>query len=212
MTIEGSIRGEGELEVAGRVRGALTINGKLVVEVGGIVEADVEATDIEVAGLLAGSATAHHSVQVLAGGRMEARVKSPRMLVDDGAVFRGELQAQTAAAVEHVAPALSARARSAPALPAKRTESPRECKAPARAPAPAPHEQPAPAPLEPRAAARRGRGLGFAPPPEGAAATPTRARLSTPAEKPAASRPAGPPRMPALPKGRTPIMRRGGEP
>ena len=95
MTIEGSIRGEGELEVAGRVRGALTIDGKLTVEVGGIVEADVEAGDIEVAGLLSGSATAHNTVQVVAGGRMEARVKAPRLLVDDGALFRGDLQAQT---------------------------------------------------------------------------------------------------------------------
>lgn len=126
ITIEGSIRGEGELEVAGRVRGALTLAGKLIVEPGGIVEADVEATDIEVRGLLAGSATAHNTVQVCEGGRVEARIKANRLMVDDGALFRGELMAQGSSAS---APAIGLAPASVPSrgeLPAPRETPSRE--------------------------------------------------------------------------------------
>ena len=92
ITIEGSIRGEGALEVSGRVRGALTLQGDLVVQPGGIVEADVDAHRVRVAGVMSGSVTALESVSVVPGGRLDARVRTPELLVDEGAVFRGELQ------------------------------------------------------------------------------------------------------------------------
>lgn len=222
ITIEGSIRGEGELEVAGRVRGALTLAGKLVVEPGGIVEADVEATDIEVAGLLAGSATAHNTVQVREGGRVEARIKAQRLMVDDGALFRGELMAQGSNPSEP-AIGLAAPAASKGALPAPR-EQPR---------ANEPRER------EPRASEERSRDgrrrddggrtergaravPGFRapePPPSASAAAakaPAAARGEgaaprAPSTGPRKSEPAGPPVMPMLPRGRTKIRVRGGE-
>ena len=202
LTVEGSIRGEGELEVAGRVRGALTIAGKLTVEEGGIVEADVEADTIEVAGLLAGSATAHGLVQVLEGGRIEARVRAPKMLVEEGGVFRGELQSPH----EENAPAKK--------LPAKSSRAPRAKQ------------------IEPESRSSvRGRAPKFAPPPPPAALPPT-AHAALPAQKtvsreqrasaatrefpvasakPARSASTEVPKMPKLPRGRTRIQRRGDE-
>jgi cytoskeletal protein CcmA (bactofilin family) len=197
MTIEGSIRGEGELEVAGRLRGALTIVGKLIVEQGGIVEADVEATDIEVAGLLAGSATAHNTVQVIAGGRVEARIKAPRLMVDDGALFRGELMAQgrdgtgsigfgapEPARAELPAPAAPRAAATPPKAPPAQTVAPvaqtappeprrersRDRSIPPREEAPLPSSPPAP-----REHAREHTGPArrpFAPPPPASAVSP----------------------------------------
>jgi cytoskeletal protein CcmA (bactofilin family) len=208
MTIEGSIRGEGELEVAGRVRGALTIAGRLVVEETGIVEADVEAETIEVAGVLSGSATAHESVKVLEGGRVEARVRSPKMLVDDGAIFRGELQS-----THDEEPAASARR-----LPARASRD----------------EANATRAAAPRASVR-GKAPQFAAPTQSAstakaaptrkvsASAPTREfpiasdiaahqRSATPAPTSAEKRArTQPPKMPMLPRGRTQIARRGGE-
>jgi cytoskeletal protein CcmA (bactofilin family) len=200
MTIEGSIRGEGELEVAGRLRGALTIVGKLIVEQGGIVEADVEATDIEVAGLLAGSATAHNTVQVMAGGRVEARIKAPRLMVDDGALFRGELMAQgrdgtgsigfgapEPARAELAAPAATRAAATPPKAPPAQTVAPvaqtappeprrernRDRSIPPREEAPTPSSPPAP--REHGREQSRDSGSArrpFAPPPPASAVTP----------------------------------------
>jgi cytoskeletal protein CcmA (bactofilin family) len=221
ITIEGSIRGEGELEVAGRVRGALTLAGKLVVEPGGIVEADVEATDIEVAGLLAGSATAHNTVQVREGGRVEARIKAQRLMVDDGALFRGELMAQ---GTEPGEPAigLATPVASKGALPA-----PRE---PSRANEPREREPRANNEERSRDGRRRDDGGRLdrgaravprfrAPEPPAAASTAKAATIArgegaaprAPSTGPRKSEAAGPPVMPMLPRGRTKIRVRGGE-
>lgn len=192
MTVEGSVRGEGELQVAGRIRGALTIAGKLVVETGGIVEADVEATDIEVAGLLSGSATAHRSVQVLAGGRMEARVKSPRMLVNDGAVFRGELQAQTSAAVEGMTQPVQP---TLPTMALPRSE---------RLPGSVTRERQVPTGTAAATGTMRGRAPLFALPPRATTESSTTAMTAPGTRGPA-------PKMPALPRGRITIAHRGGD-
>ncbi len=93
LTIEGSVRGEGELTVGGRLRGVLTLQGTLVVEEGGSVEAEVEANSVIVAGLLTGSVTAHEELRVLPGGCVDARVRATRLAMAEGAIFRGELQA-----------------------------------------------------------------------------------------------------------------------
>ncbi|MFO0556986.1 MAG: polymer-forming cytoskeletal protein [Polyangiales bacterium] len=240
ITIEGSIRGEGELEVAGRVRGALTLAGKLVVEPGGIVEADVEATDIEVAGLLAGSATAHNTVQVREGGRVEARIKAQRLMVDDGALFRGELMAQGAnpaePAIGLAAPAASKGALPAPREPSRANESrepsrANESREPSRA-----NELRGREARENDERSRDGRRRddggrsergaravpGFrAPEPPAAASAATSkgaavargegAAPRAPSTGPRKSEPAGPPVMPMLPRGRTKIRVRGGE-
>jgi cytoskeletal protein CcmA (bactofilin family) len=225
MTIEGSIRGEGELEVAGRLRGALTLVGKLIVEQGGVVEADVEATDIEVAGLLAGSATAHNTVQVMAGGRVEARIKAPRLMVEDGALFRGELMAQGRDGTGSIGfgapeparaelPPPAARAPAAPAAPAVQTatsapvaepkrERSRDRSIPPREAAQtapeAPPAQPAPAHRrEPSAGARRP----FAPPPPVASAVSPRnegPRSAAPSVRPGQSPTTTPRRDPGAP-------------
>lgn len=103
LTIEGSVRGEGELTVGGRLRGVLTLQGTLVVEEGGSVEAEVEASSVIVAGLLTGSVTAHEELRVLPGGCVDARVRATRLAMAEGAIFRGELQAAS-----QPAPALAA--------------------------------------------------------------------------------------------------------
>ena len=108
ITIEGSLRGEGELTVAGRVRGVLHLQGTLIVEEGGAVEADVEASSVVVAGLISGSVTAHDELRVLPGGIVDARVRAARLAMSEGAIFRGEMQAP-------LAPGALAHGNSAPA-------------------------------------------------------------------------------------------------
>jgi cytoskeletal protein CcmA (bactofilin family) len=104
ITIEGSVRGDGELTVAGRVRGVLTLVGTLVIEEGGSVEAEVEASAVVVAGLLTGSVTAHDELRVLAGGCVDARVRAARLAMADGAIFRGEFMAPTTTQASQNAP------------------------------------------------------------------------------------------------------------
>lgn len=175
LTIEGSVRGDGELVVAGRLRGALTLQGTLVVEEGGSVEAEVEANTVVVSGLLSGSVLAHESLRIESGGCVDARVRAARLAVADGAIFRGELQAQPPAR-----PAIAS-GRPAPARVAVEVEAPRTLESPSRAPA-------------------KPRGRAFAAP----TAEVSEAPPPAPTQRRPPSAPGGaPPRMPALPKGRT---------
>lgn len=200
LTIEGSVRGEGELVVAGRLRGALTLQGTLVIEEGGAVEAEVEASSVVVGGLLSGSVTAHEELRIQPGGYVDARVRAARLAVAEGAVFRGELQAMhqdPRALPTHVAVARQAPRIEAVAAP-RALESPATSRAVTAPPQPvAPPAPPAPPPA---------RVKGFA--------APTRDGAPAPA-KPAAPAPAKPdarttPRMPALPRGRSSVAIRGG--
>lgn len=202
LTFEGSLRGEGELVVAGRVRGVLTLQGTLVVEEGGAVEAEVECDRAVVAGLLSGSIQAHDELRIAAGGHVDARVRANRLAVADGAVFRGELQAPQVA---------TPRVQSLPARP----EVLRMAAAPA-APALDDGYLPKPAigapPVKP-ASKPAPKSMGFAaparvspPPAEALADLPT--RRPPPMAAPAPVRPVGPPKMPGLPRGRTALARR----
>lgn len=221
LTLEGSVRGEGELVVAGRLRGVLTLAGTLVVEEGGAVEAEVECDRAIVAGLLSGSIQAHEELRIEAGGHVDARVRANRLAVADGAVFRGELSAPQAS-VNATYEARSLRAgRAAPSL-AARPESPRmgappvptlEPVEPRRPAIGAPPVPPAaPAPAAPASASRAApRGLGFAAPaqkPQADAMGELPTRRPPPMATPAV-RPAGPPKMPGLPRGRTVMGGRG---
>ncbi|MEZ4408506.1 MAG: polymer-forming cytoskeletal protein [Polyangiales bacterium] len=173
LTIEGSVRGDGELVVAGRLRGALTLQGTLVVEEGGSVEAEVEANTVVVSGLLSGSVLAHESLRIESGGCVDARVRATRLAVADGAIFRGELQAQASAR-----PAIAS---GRPARVAVEVEAPRTLESPSRAPA-------------------KPRGRAFSAPVAEVSEAPPPA---APQRRPTASPGGAPPRMPALPKGRT---------
>lgn len=197
LTIEGSVRGEGELVVAGRLRGALTLQGTLVIEEGGAVEAEVEANSVVVGGLLSGSVTAHEELRIQPGGYVDARVRAARLAVAEGAVFRGELQAMhqdPRSLPTHVAVA-----RQAPRIDAVAAPRALEPTAPSRAVTAPPQPVAPPAPPPPPPAKVKG----FAAPARDGAEK---------AAKPAAVKPdaRSAPRMPALPRGRSSMAIRGG--
>lgn len=175
LTIEGSVRGDGELIVAGRLRGAVTLQGTLVIEEGGSVEAEVEANAVVVSGLLSGSVLAHESLRIAPGGCVDARVRTARLAVADGAVFRGELQAQLTTGVQ------------TPAVVPSRSRPP--------LPRPTPEQETVPVlDAAPRQQSQRPRGAVFSVP---------RSTVTNPPVVRAGLDVTLPPRMPALPRGRT---------
>ena len=183
ITIEGSVRGEGELVVAGRLRGALVLQGTLVVEEGGVVEAEVEATSVVVAGTLSGSVTAHEEMRIQPGGYVDARVRASRLAAAEGAIFRGELQAFNGAPGQVVHAAASR----------ERVASPTNLPSPPRV-----VETAGVAPTLPVPTVSSTKKRAFA--------TPETATIAAPAAKAAVAD--GAHRMPALPKGRTTFQTR----
>ena len=122
ILINGSLNGDEDLTVRGRVEGTLTLTRTLVVEPTGIVKAEVQVKNCIIAGVVVGNVTASESVEITREGRMVGDINSPRVIIVDGASFRGRIDMGDFDLPHGERPARSALARpvSAPSRPAMR--------------------------------------------------------------------------------------------
>ena len=91
ILISGSLNGDEDLTVRGRVEGTLTLTKTLVVEPTGIVKAEVQVKNCVIAGAVVGNVTASESVEITKEGRMVGDIAAPRVIIVDGASFRGRI-------------------------------------------------------------------------------------------------------------------------
>jgi len=91
ILISGSLNGDEDLTVRGRVEGTLTLTKTLLVEPTGIVKAEVQVKNCVIAGAVVGNVTATESVEITNQGRMVGDITAPRVIIVDGASFRGRI-------------------------------------------------------------------------------------------------------------------------
>jgi len=94
ITIEGDISGSDPLTVHGTIKGTLQVDDVVTIATSGLVEADIESAAIEVAGVVEGNVTASDKIDIKAGGRLVGDVRAPRVLIADGAAFKGNINMQ----------------------------------------------------------------------------------------------------------------------
>ncbi len=126
ILINGNLNGDEDLTVRGRVEGTLTLTKTLVVEPTGVVKAEVQVKNCIISGAVVGNVTATESVEITKEGRMVGDISSPRVIIVDGATFRGRIDMGDVDVGEADRPAL-ARTSSRPALrtPSRPTLQPR---------------------------------------------------------------------------------------
>jgi len=117
--LRGSIRGEGDLEIRGRIEGDVEISGEVTIAEGALVKADVTARRITVRGAVAGNLTGEDGVRLEDGARVVGDLNGASIGISEGALVRGNVQ--TGQAGEAKGRARSAAAREA--KPAARTEA-----------------------------------------------------------------------------------------
>src|SRR5512140_1172589 len=91
ILISGSLNGDEDLTVRGRVEGTLALTKTLLVEPTGIVKAEVQVKNCVIAGVVVGNVTATESVEITNQGRMVGDITAPRVIIVDGASFRGRI-------------------------------------------------------------------------------------------------------------------------
>lgn len=91
ILISGKLSGDEDLTVRGRVEGELSLTRTLIVEPSGIVKANVAVRNAIVSGVVVGNITATESVELTREGRMVGDIRSPRVIIVDGASFRGRV-------------------------------------------------------------------------------------------------------------------------
>jgi cytoskeletal protein CcmA (bactofilin family) len=115
ILISGNLNGDEDLTVRGRVEGTLTLTKTLVVEPTGVVKAEVQVKNCIISGAVVGNVTASESVEITKEGRMVGDIAAPRVIIVDGATFRGRIDMGEIDVEQGERPAL-ARASSRPAL------------------------------------------------------------------------------------------------
>src|SRR6185295_8669524 len=77
--------------VQGRVEGELTLTRTLIVEPSGVVKANVAVKNAIISGVVVGNINATESVELTREGRMVGDIRAPRVIIVDGASFRGRV-------------------------------------------------------------------------------------------------------------------------
>ncbi len=86
---KGEITGTETVVVEGLVEGTVRITGPLRVAPGGTVKANVSAQSVVIAGELVGDCHAIERVEIEAAGRLNGNIRAPRVVIVEGATFRG---------------------------------------------------------------------------------------------------------------------------
>lgn len=102
--VKGDITADTHLVVEGRVHGQIAApEHSVAVAEHAQLKSDIFAQHITVRGVVKGNLTATRSLKILATGRVDGRLVAPRIAIDDGAVFNGQvdpLLTEAAAAVK----------------------------------------------------------------------------------------------------------------
>src|SRR5229473_638895 len=91
IIINGKLSGDEDLTVRGRMEGELSLSRTLIVEPSGIVKANVAVKNAIVSGTVVGNIDAVESVELTREGRMVGDIRAPRVIIVDGASFRGRI-------------------------------------------------------------------------------------------------------------------------
>ncbi|MFN0064017.1 MAG: polymer-forming cytoskeletal protein [Myxococcaceae bacterium] len=138
ILISGKLSGDEDLIVRGRVEGEVALERTLIVENSGVVKANVDVRNAVVSGVVVGNISAQESVELTKDGRMVGDIRAPRVIIVDGASFRGrvdmgDLPARPAGerrpatvrpAVRSSAPAARSASSASAAVPAKKGMKP----------------------------------------------------------------------------------------
>jgi len=92
ITIKGEVKGDEDLLIQGRVEGSVTLK-QHSVTVGpeGEVKADISARVISVEGMVEGNLTAQEQILLRGSARLQGNIAAPRVVLEDGARFRGSV-------------------------------------------------------------------------------------------------------------------------
>jgi cytoskeletal protein CcmA (bactofilin family) len=91
IVIKGELTGEQDLIIEGRVEGSIALKKHLIVENTGVVLADLETENITIKGEMNGNMVASDMVEIADTAKVVGDIQAPRVIISDGARFRGSI-------------------------------------------------------------------------------------------------------------------------
>ena len=91
ITIDGTISGSDPVLIEGSVRGKINISSDLRIGTKARVDATVHAKNVTIEGRLNGDVSADERVELIASATVDGNIKAPKIIVAEGAKFRGNV-------------------------------------------------------------------------------------------------------------------------
>jgi cytoskeletal protein CcmA (bactofilin family) len=91
IVIKGELEGNENLIIEGRIEGTINLKKNLTVKETGILEANVQTQNAEISGRISGNINVNDKIEITSSGRMIGDIKSPRLIIQDGAKFKGNI-------------------------------------------------------------------------------------------------------------------------
>jgi cytoskeletal protein CcmA (bactofilin family) len=90
--VKGTLSGSGDVVVQGQIEGTVSLENQLTVEPEGRVFADVESENLSVHGQMSGDIHVNDRVVIASTARVVGDIKAPRVVIEDGARFKGSIE------------------------------------------------------------------------------------------------------------------------
>jgi cytoskeletal protein CcmA (bactofilin family) len=87
--VEGVLSGATELLVEGEVVGEIRVEAPVVIGTDGVVQGPIAASTVRIGGRVTGNVEATERVEVAPSGSLEGDIAAPRVVVSEGAFFKG---------------------------------------------------------------------------------------------------------------------------
>ena len=92
IIIRGKLQSDENLIVRGRIEAEITSSKDLLLEATGIVNADMRIKSVTISGIVVGDIHAQERVKLAPEARVVGDIYTPRLVVEDGASFRGRVE------------------------------------------------------------------------------------------------------------------------
>jgi cytoskeletal protein CcmA (bactofilin family) len=90
--ITGEVNGTSDLVVDGELEGQVRLESNVTVGAEGKVHGDIVAKSVRIGGRVVGNVQGHEKVEILPSGRLEGDVAAPRVVLAEGAFFKGKVE------------------------------------------------------------------------------------------------------------------------
>lgn len=102
ISVDGTISGSEPVVVEGTIKGKIHVSSDLRVGTKARVEASVHARNVTIEGRVTGDVSADDRVELVASATVDGNLKAPKIIVAEGARFRGNVDMGSARPVEAV--------------------------------------------------------------------------------------------------------------
>jgi cytoskeletal protein CcmA (bactofilin family) len=86
----GELRFRDTFRIDGKLKGKIVSEHTLIIGETGQVEADIDCGVVSIKGTVSGKVHGRQRIELLSGSRVQAALISPRLVIEEGAIFQGQ--------------------------------------------------------------------------------------------------------------------------